>query len=162
MWLAAMVLSGLYFIMSVIDIKAYILPDRLTYGSAILALPASIWIFNNDPVNVLWGGLIGAGLFWAVGIFYMKYRGVEGLGLGDVKLMLSVGFLSTAELLPLTMIVAGMAALAAFGVLSVSGKVNTALLERRLPFGPCLCLAGWIALLFGDGMWQWWLDFILR
>lgn len=160
-WLGAMVFTGLFFVMSVIDIKAYILPDGLTLGGAVLALPASIFLFGHDWLNALLGGLIGAGVFWLVGILYLKRRGIEGLGFGDVKLMLSIGFLVTAELLSISVILAGLTALVAYGVIALLGRNADALAEHRLPFGPFLCFAGWLTLLFGDVMWQRWLGFVL-
>ncbi len=37
------------------------------------------------------GAMVGAGFIYASGALYLRWRGVEGMGLGDVKLMAMVG-----------------------------------------------------------------------
>lgn len=160
-WLAAMAIAALLLILSLIDLRAQILPDGLNLALAVIALPASILVFGNGWENVLLGGLLGAGVFWAVGVLYMKRRGIEGLGMGDVKLMVGAGFLVTAELLPLAVIIASVTALAAFGIAALAGRGGSGIAQLRLPFGPFLALAAWIVLLAGDDLWRLWLDIIL-
>mgnify|MGYP002677142836 CR=1 FL=1 len=157
----AWVVTALFFVMSLIDAQTTILPDRFTLGGAVIALPVSILVFGNGWIGVLAGGVLGAGVFWLVGMFHLRRRGVEGLGFGDVKLMLMIGFLVTAELLPLVVILAGLAALMGFGAAALARRTVAGLGEIEMPFGPYLCLAAWVSLLWGRDLWQWWLNLVL-
>lgn len=157
-WLAGMIMTGLWFVLAGIDCKTMMLPDRLTLTAAVLAWPFSVFAFGHNGLDALAGGLIGAGLFWLVGALYARRCGRDGLGFGDVKLMLSVGALSTAVYLPLVIMMAGVAALSAFAVLGLRGR---SVAETPLPFGPFLTAAGWVTMLAGDRLCQVWLDWVL-
>lgn len=158
----ALIFTGLWFVMSLIDLKAKILPDRMNLPGAVLALPAGIFVFGLDPTDAVIGGLAGAAVFWLVRLYYQKRTGTEGLGLGDVKLMLMLGFLTGAHLLPLTVIFAGVAALFGFAALKLIGRTEGAVTETQLPFGPFLCLAAWVNLLWGDALWMAWIRFMTQ
>lgn len=153
--------TAIFIVMSLIDAQSTILPDRFTLGGAVIALPVSIFVLGNDWLNVLLGGVLGAVVFWLVGVLYLRRRGVEGLGFGDVKLMLMIGFLVTAELLPLIVIMAGLAAVLGFAVAALLRKSAEGLGSMEMPFGPYLCLAAWVTLLWGHDLWRLWIQFIL-
>jgi leader peptidase (prepilin peptidase)/N-methyltransferase len=50
----------------------------------------------------LLGAIVGGGLLWAVAEAYLRFRGVEGMGFGDVKMMAMVGAFLGAPLALLT------------------------------------------------------------
>ena len=81
-----------------IDLFHMILPDELTYGGAVLFL---IYSFFNPRISVLesFGAAFGGALFFAsLYFFYLKVRKIDGLGFGDVKMMLFLGaFLGVAK-----------------------------------------------------------------
>lgn len=154
-------LTAVFIVMSLIDAQSTILPDRFTLGGAVIALPVSILVLGNDWLAALLGGVLGAGAFWLVGVLYLRRRGVEGLGFGDVKLMLMIGFLVTAELLPLVVIMAGLAAVAGFGVAALVRRSADGLGSFEMPFGPYLCLAAWVTMLWGRDLWHLWINFVL-
>lgn len=87
----------------VLDAKALVVADLHVVGLLLLGLVgplASPW-----PV-ALAGAAVGGGLLWAVRWAFHRARGVEGLGLGDVKLMAALGALVGPERV-LWVIVAG-------------------------------------------------------
>lgn len=87
----------------VLDAKALVVADLHVVGLLLLALVgplASPW-----PM-ALAGAAVGGGLLWAVRWAFRRARGVEGLGLGDVKLMAALGALTGPERV-LWIIVAG-------------------------------------------------------
>lgn len=87
----------------VLDVKALVVADLHVVGLLLLALVgplASPW-----PL-ALAGAAVGGGLLWAVRWAFRRARGVEGLGLGDVKLMAALGALAGPERV-LWIIVAG-------------------------------------------------------
>jgi len=77
--------------------------------------------------------------FWALNAAYRAWRGREGLGGGDAKLLAASGaWLGTAPL-PDEILVAALLALAAVSARRLAGET----LERvaKIPFGPALALA---------------------
>src|SRR5215213_4847203 len=90
-----------------IDAEHMILPNVTTYPGFALALLARAVVPNlygvasfGDGQVPAWllslggaalGALVGGGFLWAVGWLWERVRGVEAMGLGDVKMMLMVG-----------------------------------------------------------------------
>lgn len=157
------VLGGLLLTASFIDLEAFLLPDVITLPGAVLALFASTfllgpgsgpdaWLANGQ--TALWGAGLGGGGFWLLRLGYRALRGGEGLGLGDVKLMLLIGALTGPQGLPLTLLLAGITALlAALIHMARTGQGH----QAPIPFGPFLSLACMVHLLWGPQIWQWWL-----
>jgi len=103
-------LLGLIFI----DAETQLLPDQLTLPGLALGLLFSLVVPVNDLVSQLLPGLVsipasqgswrllslldslagaalGASFIYGAGAIYLRARGVEGMGFGDVKLMAMVG-----------------------------------------------------------------------
>ncbi|MEZ4813897.1 MAG: prepilin peptidase [Bdellovibrionota bacterium] len=82
-------------VLTFIDLEFRIIPDRFSLGNwgVSAALVLFNWIKFDAPLtDALLGGLLGFGIFFSIGWFYEKIKGVEGLGFGDVKMM---GWLGT-------------------------------------------------------------------
>ena len=86
-----LVFTGMLIVASGIDLECFILPDGITLGGTVLAVPAAIFALGMDWTDALLGGLVGGGTFLAVLLVFKRLRGVDGMGFGDVKLMLMLG-----------------------------------------------------------------------
>lgn len=97
------------------DAETKLLPDKLTLPGFVLGLLFSLFVPVNDlatqlvpgiislPVSsdVSWhllsfadallGAAVGASFIYGAGAIYLRWRGVEGMGFGDVKLMAMIG-----------------------------------------------------------------------
>ena len=155
---ALLALSCAFITASGIDALSFILPDRYTLGTALPALLCSVFLLGMPWGESLAGGLIGAGVFWLVQTLFKHLRGVDGLGFGDVKLMLPLGFLTGPWLLPLTVLAAGLSALAF--ALPAALLRGSELRGLRVPFGPFLCLGAFVSLMWGESLLLWWLCFL--
>ncbi len=137
-------IAALLVVLFVIDLKTMLLPD-LFVGLLSVAALAFILVGYQLPltryelINTLGGAALGAGfllLIWGI------TRG-NGVGLGDVKLMIPLGALfgmvSTGVLLWLAYMVGGVWAL--FLLLTKRAQLKTA-----VPFGPFLCGAALLVL----------------
>lgn len=87
----------------VLDAKALVVADLHVAGLLLLALVGPL---APPWRTALAGAVVGGGLLWAVRWAFHRARGVEGLGLGDVKLMIALGALTGPERV-LWIIVAG-------------------------------------------------------
>jgi leader peptidase (prepilin peptidase)/N-methyltransferase len=148
-WLALTAFGLLFIVASFIDFAIFILPDVLTLPGAALAFVVGTVVLGLPWEMSLLGAVIGGGLFWAIQILYRALRHREGLGLGDVKLMLVIGALCGARALPLVITIAAFGGLAAslFYMLKPGGEG----LKTRIPFGPFLSLGAMVYLLWTPG-----------
>lgn len=144
-FLFLLVLTSLFLVASGIDLKTRILPDAITLPAAAMALAWASW--RGDAMDAFLGAVLGTGVFWLIAWGYEKRTGTEGLGLGDVKLMLPIGAMAGVLKLPLVILGASLAALAAFGVLAL---MDRNLREGRLPLGPFLAAAAYVDWCWGD------------
>lgn len=140
-------LGGLLLVASFIDLERRILPDVLILPGAALALACSVAVLGRSWPQALLGGLAGAGSLWCVQATYRLLRGRDGLGDGDVKLMLLLGFLVGWRALPMLFVAASLSGLAA-GVFYMAGVRGGARLQVSMPFGPFLSFAGSLLVLW--------------
>lgn len=97
------------------DAETKLLPDKLTLPGLVLGLLFSLFVPVNDlasqflpgainlpfgselvarlmsALDALLGAAVGAGFIYGAGAIYLRWRGIEGMGFGDVKLMAMVG-----------------------------------------------------------------------
>lgn len=80
-----------FFVHFVIDLRHKILPDSINIFLGLLFLIFSL--VNYHWTHLFFGGLIGFGFPLLVTWFFYKFRGVVGLGGGDIKLFGILGFI---------------------------------------------------------------------
>jgi leader peptidase (prepilin peptidase) / N-methyltransferase len=125
------VMTGyLVFTMAVIvliDLRHFIIPDILSLPAIPLGLLANMSMSESGSwVAALQDSLlaagVAAGVLFGLRAMYWKFRGVEGLGLGDVKLAAAAGAWVGLADLTITCFIASFGALAA---VFVSGLART-------------------------------------
>jgi leader peptidase (prepilin peptidase)/N-methyltransferase len=185
------------------DAEHKLLPDVLTLPGLMLGLAFSLLVPVGDftvhfaaywfpqalalpwratsLLEALAGAAAGSGLIYGAGAFYLRLRGIEGMGLGDVKLMAMIGAFLGLPLTILTMFAASFAG-ALFGAMAIL-RVRQKRLRRNLargrqpadarrrawasarllyrhyqmPFGVFLGGMALVSALFGDRMLHWYL-----
>jgi leader peptidase (prepilin peptidase)/N-methyltransferase len=101
------------------------------------------------------GALFGGGLLYFVAFIYKKLRHRDGLGMGDVKMMMMVGAFLGYRFALLT-IFAGALLGSVIGVsMQLSGKAD---MQTKLAFGVFLGIAAAAALFWGIPFLNWYLD----
>ncbi len=130
------VLGAVLTALVVVDLRRQLLPDGLVLPLLPLGL-AVAWA-SGDAGAAAAGALFGGGLLWVVRAAYLRFRGIEALGLGDVKLMAAGGaWIGPAGIGP-ALLVAALATLTAVGIARLCGRPLD--LATRIPFGPGLAL----------------------
>jgi leader peptidase (prepilin peptidase)/N-methyltransferase len=184
------------------DAETKLLPDKLTLPGLVIGLIFSQFVrvydvasqFAPEFVRVphtitalrvlsfsdsLLGAIVGASFIYGVGAIYLRWRGMEGMGFGDVKLMAMVGAFLGVKLTVLTIFSASLAGslFGAFTIFAVWVKrthrfmrrFSDAQLARRrawqsaqmvyryyqMPFGVFLGSMALIALFFGHPFLSW-------
>ncbi|HXG85662.1 MAG TPA: prepilin peptidase [Pyrinomonadaceae bacterium] len=164
-----------------IDAEHMILPNVITYPLLIFALFIRLVFplffgaaFFSDldvfPLNRLedypvWlvsligavlGGLVGGGSLWLVGEIWKRLRGVDAMGLGDVKMMFGVGALLGWRLTILSIFLAAFSG-SVIGVFVIARQKNKDL-QTQIPFGIFLGIGSILSLLFGEHLIKWYID----
>ena len=161
-----------------IDAEHMILPNAITYPGILFALITRLAVpylagpshFDDlrqlqsllPPQYPLWlvsligaaiGALAGGGSLWLMGFLWEKLRGVEAMGIGDVKMMFMVGAFLGWRLTILTILLAAFTgSLAGIAMMIRRGERN---LQMMLPFGIFLGIGSIISLLIGTRIIDW-------
>jgi leader peptidase (prepilin peptidase)/N-methyltransferase len=132
---------------AVVDSRRYVIPNELTAAAFALALLRAGTVgADADWLDVAWAALRAAAIavpFLALMLGYRRWRGRDGLGLGDIKLAAVAGaWLGFATIFA----VIELAALSALGAYIVHGYVRKRPLKATefLPFGLFLAPAIWV------------------
>jgi len=133
--------------LALIDLEHQILPDALTLPLVAAGL-AVAWLAERGAVlDNLVGAVLGYGVFFLIGWAYRRWRGREGLGAGDAKLLAALGAWDGATGLPSVVLLASLMALAVVLVLRAFRLAGGR--GERVAFGPALAAAGWLVWLYG-------------
>jgi leader peptidase (prepilin peptidase)/N-methyltransferase len=138
--------------LALIDVDHRILPNVITIPGAVVGFLLSFLDPRVAWYDSLVGAVAGAGLLYVVAFVYLKTRGREGMGMGDVKMMLLVGaFLGWQGALMTIFIGSFLGSLvgASFIVFSRKGW------EYALPFGTFLAAAAVLVSYRGAEIFAW-------
>ena len=116
-----------------------------------------IWLVSL--CGAILGGLVGGGSLWAVGEIWKRLRGVDAMGLGDVKMMFAVGALLGWRLTLLSIFLGAFSG-AIIGIFLISRQKEKDM-QMQIPFGIFLGIGSIIALLFGESLVGWYLKMFL-
>ena len=120
-----------------IDIQDGIIPDWLNLAIALLALGKIIATAEpSSAIEAIGEGAVIGAVFWLLRRLYFAFRGIQGLGLGDVKFLAAAGIWVGIAGIPVVLLIATMTALACAGVMQLSGRALNA--QTSLSFGPFL------------------------
>lgn len=140
-----------------IDYYHQILPDHITLPTLVLALAYAFFREDLSLKDALLGAVSGAGFLLLVFGGYYLFRKKEGLGMGDVTLMLMVGAFLGWQRSFLTLILGSFLG-ALVGIYFLRFRKKD--LQFALPFGSFLTPAAFIALLYGQQIIRWYLDLV--
>ena len=137
-----LVLGWQLLLLGMLDLRHFWLPDRLVALLAATGLVPAVLAAVSDPL-LLAGPIIGAtlgfGLLWLAARLYRGWRGREGLGAGDPKLLGAIGLwlgpLGVVE----TLLGASLLGLAAVAGLAIVRRAPAA--DTAMPLGTLLALA---------------------
>ena len=141
-----------------IDLDKMLLPDQITIPLIWLGLIINL---NSEAISVtdaFYGAIFGYMTLWSLYWIFKLITGKEGMGYGDFKLLAALGAWLGWQQLPLILILSSFVG-AIFGIAMIFLDKDKK--SKPIPFGPYLAIAGWIALLFGHQINNWYLGFLL-
>ena len=135
-----------------IDLENFIIPDTLNFSIMGLALLKNFLPnFNTSLIHEInqsiIGGIVGYLSIWLIIYLYKNLKKIEGMGLGDAKLMAGIGLLFGWQSIPFVLFVSSILGL--FFVLpSLIKKQKN--LRTEIPFGPFIILACLVYFVYGS------------
>lgn len=154
--LLALVFSWMLIALTMIDADHQILPDDLTLPLLWLGLLANYFGLFVSLQEAVIGAIAGYMILWSVYWLFKLVTGKEGMGYGDFKLLAALGAWMGWQMLPLIIILSSLvgAILGSIMLMRANKEQST-----PIPFGPYLAVAGWIALLWGQQLVDYYLKF---
>lgn len=146
-----LVLTAALVALFVIDLQHQLLPNAITLPGIAVGLACSAFLppgLVSSAIGVALGGAVPYGIAWG----YLRLRGVEGLGMGDVKMLAMVGAFLGWPLMLVTLLLGSVAGALTGMALMATGRGSMSL---RLPFGTFLATAAWVAMLWGQLLVTW-------
>lgn len=144
--LGSSMLTPLLIWLSITDIEAFVIPDLANIGVAVTGFGFLLWYYPEQLGAHMLGAALAGGLFWAVSAGYRRFRGVDGLGLGDAKFIfgagLWVGPIGVISVIFMAAVI-GVIVTLCVGILRQNRYVG------HIPFGPFLAYATFFIWLFG-------------
>ena len=137
-----------------IDLEHRILPNVITIPGAIIGF---LFSFVTPPgwVSSLVGLVVGGLIPLVIAEIYYRLRRVEGLGMGDVKMLALIGaFLGWRHVL-LTLMIASLLG----SLVGLPLAIRRRDMKASMPFGTFLAIAAMLAAGAGDTMIAWYLSF---
>ena len=157
LFLATLPFIWIIITLTFIDIQHQLLPDILTLGLLWLGLILNAtypMITLQNAVLSAAGGYMSLWLFMK--LFYCL-TGKIGMGHGDFKLFAAFGAWFGWTALPLILMMSSLlGSVVGLFYLKIQHKTK----ETPIPFGPFLCCAGFISLVYGDKLLRWYLTLI--
>ena len=130
-----------------IDLNHMILPDIFTLGGAVIFLTYSPFNPSITFLNSIATALGSSLVFLLLYFFYLKVRKIEGLGFGDIKMMLLLGAYLGYEKMIMAAFIASLTGLFV-GLYFIFFKKKD--LKFALPFGVFLSLGSYVSFFWGD------------
>jgi len=130
-----------------------LLPDSMTlplmWIGLVVALISPVF---TDLRSAVIGAALGYMILWTIYQLFKLITGKEGMGYGDFKLLAALGALLGWQALPIVILLSSLVgAVAGVALIAITGRDKSI----PIPFGPYLATAGWIAMLWGDALSNW-------
>ena len=130
-----------------IDLRTFRLPDVITIPLLITGLCFNFLAKASfaNPMNALLGAIFGYTLLWLINYFYRIAKKQDGIGMGDAKLLASLGAWFGWQALPAILFIAALSGLIGGMIWLYCNKQDH---QKAFPFGPFLAFAGIIELIW--------------
>jgi leader peptidase (prepilin peptidase)/N-methyltransferase len=146
-----LVFTALLIVLLGTDLDVQRLPDLLTIPGLVAGLLFSL-VTGPGLVSAIAGAALGAAIPALVRWIWKRSTGVDGMGLGDVKMLAMIGaFLGWQQVWVVLFLASASGAAIGLGLVAAGRRS----LQTRLPFGTFLAIAAYIAALVGESLLSW-------
>ncbi|NOZ14270.1 MAG: prepilin peptidase [Acidobacteria bacterium] len=148
------VLSSLMIILFFTDLDERILPDKITLWFIPVGLVFAYFSMERTILESVLVALLGAGGLALIAWIYFKIKKIEGMGMGDIKMLALMGaFLGIKAFLAL-LIAALLGTVVGLFIIYVLKKGK----RYEIPFGCFLAIGTLVAYLYGNQILTWYIQ----
>ncbi|HEV2489976.1 MAG TPA: prepilin peptidase [Candidatus Acidoferrales bacterium] len=165
--------SAILVVLVFTDWRERLLPDKVNFTGLAIGLLFSFFVMPEDGtalsianrifdfpppapvlslVDAIIGATVGGGILWLVGEVYFRLRGREGMGFGDVKMMLMAGAFLGLRRTILTILAGSLLGSLLGAVFILASRKGS---NYELPFGTFLGVAALLVVFFGAPVVAW-------
>lgn len=156
-WLVArLVLAAILIALFFIDLEHQLLPDALTLPGIAVGVSASVFAPPGIASSLI-GAALGAAILLLIRWLWKRATGVDGMGLGDVKMLAMIGAFLGWQNVWLVLFAASLAGAITGVTIAVAGRGS---MKSKLPFGTFLAVAALFASFWGDRLIAWYVGLI--
>jgi leader peptidase (prepilin peptidase) / N-methyltransferase len=149
-----LVLCALLVTVTLTDLERRIIPNAVLAAGALAALGIVLATDVSSLPERLIAAAGAGGFLLAVALAYPK-----GMGMGDVKLAAVLGLFLGRAVAPALLVGVLVGAVVGLAIIASQGSDAR---KRAIPFGPYLALGGFVGLLWGNEILDWYLDSFVR
>jgi len=149
-----LVFTGILVALFGTDLETQRLPNVITLPGIVVGLVFSLFV-PPGLVSAVLGAALGAAILGLIRWGWERATGVEGMGLGDVKMIAMIGAFLGWKQVWVVLFLSSIAG-ALIGIL-LAGVARRSM-QTRLPFGTFLALAAYVSSLVGDQLVTWYLS----
>jgi leader peptidase (prepilin peptidase) / N-methyltransferase len=150
---ARLVLTALLVVLFWTDFETRRLPNALTIPGTVLGLASSVFL-PPGFVASLSGIALGGGVLFLLRWLWLRATGVDGMGLGDVKMLAMIGaFLGWQQVVVVLFLSSVTGAIAGVALVVAGGRS----MQASIPFGTFLAASALVASLVGEDLFAWYL-----
>ncbi|MCU8075688.1 prepilin peptidase [Shewanella oncorhynchi] len=151
----ASILTFVLIALTGIDLDEMLLPDQMTLPLLWLGLIINLNHTFASPTDAIIGAAAGYLSLWSIFWLFKILTGKEGMGYGDFKLLAVFGAWLGWQMLPLVILLSSLVGAVVGIAMIVSKRLKQG---NPIPFGPYIAAAGWIALIWGQPIVDWYLS----
>jgi leader peptidase (prepilin peptidase)/N-methyltransferase len=137
-----------------IDLEHQILPNTITLPGIAIGLLFSL-IAPPGWKDAAIGAALGAAVIYAMFYFYYWWRGIEGLGMGDMKMLAMIGAFLGWKAVLVTLVLSSFAGALVGGGMMLARRGS---MQTPLPYGTFLALAALAAMFVADPFLNWYIN----
>jgi len=153
-----LVFSWVMIALTFIDLDHFLLPDKLTLPLLWMGLLLNTQNTFTSLESAVYGAAAGYLSLWLIYWAFKLTTGKEGMGYGDFKLLAALGAWMGITALPIIILLSSVSAVI-LAIIFAALKIQQ--MDKPIPFGPYLTIAGFISLLWGNKITAAYLNLLL-
>ena len=139
-----------------IDLRHHLLPNVITVPGIVIGFLLSLFLPPGWKASLI-GLIAGGGVLFVIAEGYYRLRGVEGLGMGDVKMLAMIGAFLGWKAVLVTLVLSSFSG-ALIGVALIAAQRGG--MKLALPFGTFLAIGAAVAMFAGEPLVHWYAGFL--
>lgn len=149
------IVFSLLIVVFVYDMRTQYVPENFVWAVLILLLVGNGYVSGLGLINIILGGVVGGGLPALLVVLSKE----KWMGAGDIKMGMILGLLLGYPVVLIGLLLSFILG-SAVGLFLISSKKKK--MQDSLPFTPFLIISGFLSLLYGSNLVNWYLNTLIK